>query len=76
MVIFKSFFALPEKKGQVWVSLFVSKRRTELLSKEYKTATLVTSNKRKETNNNKTHTDEDKTKNNPENNAGSSLEPV
>ena len=53
----------------------MSKRRTELLSKEYKTATLVTSNKRKETNN-KTHTDEDKTKNNPENNAGSSLEPV
>ena len=70
MVIFKSFFASPEKKVRC-----ESKRRTELLSKEYKTATLVTSNKRKETNN-KTHTDEDKTKNNPENNAGSSLEPV
>ena len=52
----------------------MSKRRTELLSKEYKTATLVTSNKRKESN--KIHTDEDKTKNNPENDAGSSLEPV
>ena len=52
----------------------MSQRRTELFSKEYRTARLLTSNKRKETNT--THTDEDKIKNNPENSAGSSLEPV
>ena len=57
-----------------YVSLFLSQKRTELLSKEYKTARLSTSNKRKETNT--THTDEDKIINNPENDAGSSLEPV
>ena len=52
----------------------MSQNGKKLLSKEDKMARLLTSSNRKETNT--THTDEDKIKNNPENNAESSLEPV